>query len=50
VTDSLDSADLTNEYKAMFEESRPKYRRLSGEYSHFKGKYAAFVIIHKNSH
>ncbi len=44
---AFDPAEITDEYKAMFESIRCKYNRLSGEYNYFKGKYAEFIIIRK---
>ncbi len=45
--ETFDPAEITNEYKAMFEDIRCKYNSLSGEYNYFKGKYAEFTIIRK---
>ncbi len=43
----FDPREITNEYKAMFEKILSDYRKLSGERSHYKGKYAEFMIIQK---
>ncbi len=43
----FDPREITNEYKALFEKILSDYRRLSGERSHYKGKYAEFMIIQK---
>ncbi|MBF0103506.1 MAG: hypothetical protein HQK77_21625 [Desulfobacterales bacterium] len=41
----FDPKEITNEYKALFEKYLEKYRRLSGEFSHYKGMFAEFMII-----
>ncbi len=43
--EAFDPAEITAEYKALFEKIRMKYKQLSGEYGHFKGKFAEFIII-----
>ena len=52
----FDPKEITNEYKALFEEFREKYRQVSGRQSHYKGMYAEFMILnhlmyhaHKNN-
>lgn len=44
---AFDPSEITDDYKAMFEAIRRKYNRLSGEYNHFKGKFAEFMVIRK---
>ncbi len=36
--------EATNEYKALFESIRKKYKSLSGEFNRYKGAYAEFMI------
>ncbi len=36
---------MRNEYKALFEELKDKYKKLSGEYNRYKGAYAEFMIV-----
>lgn len=43
--DNFDPKEITNEYKAMFDELLAKYRKLMGEHSQLKGKFAEFEII-----
>ncbi len=45
--EAFDPSEITRDYKALSEDIRRKYNSLSGEYNHFKGKYAEFVIIRK---
>jgi len=43
--ESFDPKDITNEYKAIIENLQRNNKRLQGEYSHFKGKFAEYRII-----
>ncbi len=36
---------VRNEYRALFEELKEKYKSLSGEYNRYKGAYAEFMIV-----
>jgi len=45
--EEFDPSEITRDYKALSEDIRRKYNSLSGEYNHFKGKFAEFVIIRK---
>jgi len=45
--EEFDPSEITRDYKAPFEDIRRQYNSLSGEYNHFKGKFAEFVIIRK---
>ncbi len=43
----FDVRELSNEYKAMFEEMKERYNRLLGEYNYRKGLYGEYLIIDK---
>jgi len=43
--EALEPEELTNEYKALSEKLQQNNKRLMGEYSHFKGKFAEYRII-----
>jgi hypothetical protein len=45
--EAFDPSEITRDYKALSEDIRRKYNSLSGEYNHFKGKFAEFIIIRK---
>jgi hypothetical protein len=45
--EEFDERDITNEYKALFEETRKKYRQLLGRYSQEKGAFAEYQILKK---
>ncbi len=44
--DSFVTRGASEEYKALFEKLREKYRSLSGEHNRYKGAFAEFVISH----
>ena len=43
--DKFVTEEAPGEYKALFEDIQGRYRRLSGEYSRYKGAFAEFVLI-----
>ena len=43
----FDPNDITNEYKALFEATRKKYRALLGKYGQEKGAFAEYQILKK---
>ncbi len=45
--EEFDEREITNEYKALFEATRKKYRRLVGKYSQQKGAFAEYHILKK---
>jgi hypothetical protein len=45
--EEFDERDITNEYKALFETTRQKYRQLVGKYSQAKGVFAEYQILKK---
>ncbi len=45
--EEFDEREITNEYKALFEATRKKYRRLVGKYSQEKGAFAEYQILKK---
>ncbi len=45
--ETFDPQDITNEYKALFEATRKKYRELIGKYSQEKGAFAEYRILKK---
>ena len=45
--ETFDPQDITNEYKALFEATRKKYRQLIGKYSQEKGAFAEYQILKK---
>ncbi|MCP4345524.1 MAG: hypothetical protein GY795_08360 [Desulfobacterales bacterium] len=48
--ESFDPREITNEYKVLFEKLRTEHRKILGEYSTFKGKFAEFLIINHLRH
>ncbi|MDM8522044.1 hypothetical protein QUF80_01630 [Desulfococcaceae bacterium HSG8] len=45
--EGFDPKEITEEYKAMYEILKRDNRRLMGEYSHYRGKFAEYLIIDK---
>ncbi|MCP4397771.1 MAG: hypothetical protein GY801_10790 [bacterium] len=45
--EEFDEREITNEYKALFEATRKKYRQLIGKYSREKGVFAEYRILKK---
>ncbi|MCP4401877.1 MAG: hypothetical protein GY801_31830, partial [bacterium] len=45
--EAFDPREITNEYKALFETARRKYRQLLGKYSQAKGAFAEYQILKK---
>ncbi|OQY59502.1 MAG: hypothetical protein B6245_06270 [Desulfobacteraceae bacterium 4572_88] len=43
--DNFDPREITDEYKAMFDDLLAKYRKLMGKHGQLKGKFAEFMII-----
>jgi len=43
--EAFDPKELTNEYKALSEKLQRNNKKLLGEYSHFKGKFAEYLMI-----
>ncbi len=45
--EGFDPKDVTDEYKALYDQLEKENRRLMGEYSHYRGKFAEYLIIDK---
>ncbi len=45
--EGFDPREVTDEYKALYETLKRENRRLMGEYSHYRGKFAEYLIIDK---
>ena len=45
--ETFDPQEISNEYKALFEEAQQKYRQLLGKYSQAKGAFAEYQILKK---
>ncbi len=45
--EEFDEREITNEYKALFEQVQHKYRQLLGKYSQEKGAFAEYHILKK---
>jgi hypothetical protein len=45
--EEFDEREITNEYKALFENARQKYRELLGKYGQEKGAFAEYQILKK---
>ena len=45
--EAFDPQEITNEYKALFETTRKKYRQLVGKYAQEKGAFAEYQILKK---
>jgi len=45
--EAFDDKEIRNEYKALFDEYRQKYRQLLGRMNRMKGAYAEFLIINR---
>ncbi|MDM8549263.1 hypothetical protein QUF72_04260 [Desulfobacterales bacterium HSG2] len=43
----FDPREITNEYKALYESLKRENRKLMGEYSQYRGKFAEYLIIDK---
>ena len=43
----FDPAEIGRDYRVLLKAAQKKYRQLSGEYGHFKGKFAEYVVINK---
>lgn len=43
----FDPQEITNEYRALFEDSQRRYRELLGKYNYTKGYFAEFLIINQ---
>ena len=41
----FDPKEITNEYKALFEQSKAKYNSLQGKHSSLKGRFAEYQVI-----
>ncbi len=45
--EGFDPAEITNEYKELFDKIQKKYRKLQGKHNYLTGKYAEFTFILK---
>ncbi|MDM8551781.1 hypothetical protein QUF72_16990, partial [Desulfobacterales bacterium HSG2] len=45
--EAFDPKEITDEYKALYESLKRENKRLMGEYSHYRGKFAEYLIIDK---
>ncbi len=45
--EGFDPKEITDEYKTLYETLKRENRRLMGEYSHYRGKFAEYLIIDK---
>lgn len=45
--EEFDEREITNDYKALFEQVQQKYRQLLGKYSQAKGAFAEYQILKK---
>jgi len=48
--EDFDPREITNEYKALFEESKKKYKSLEGDFNRCKGIFSEYTIINKLKH
>jgi len=46
----FDPLEITNEYKALFEEYKKKYKALEGDFNRYRGIFSEFTIINKLKH